>query len=153
MINSLVSIISILFLVLALGGCASKAKQVDMENIGMEKKLKEDPETIGMIFFSTGDSEVHERFIYTLRNAIDAAKANPHVIISLVGHSDARGDTPLNYKLSEDRAVSVRGKLMNMGLESHRIEINSIGNAIPLDPGQGHSPWARNRRVDIRIKY
>ncbi len=78
-------------------------------------------------------------------------KANSGTFVTLEGHCDERGSAEYNMSLGERRAQSVRTYLMNLGIDSARIQTKSLGMEKPKDPGHDEKAWAINRRVEFVV--
>ncbi len=76
---------------------------------------------------------------------------NPKVSIEVQGNCDERGTNEYNLALAEKRAKSVKSYLSNMGVKADRVEVVSLGEEQPLDPGHTEAAWAKNRRADFVI--
>jgi outer membrane protein OmpA-like peptidoglycan-associated protein len=76
--------------------------------------------------------------------------ADYHAVI--IGHTDQRGDTETNLKISFKRASSVVGRLVRRypGLAS-RLRAKGMGSKSPLTHGDSDTDLAKNRRVEIRL--
>ena len=78
--------------------------------------------------------------------------------IRLTGHADAVGSTAYNLRLSGERALAVRERLLALGVEASRIQVVAAGG-LPSDPCAGVAPRAAyidclapERRVDIAVE-
>jgi outer membrane protein OmpA-like peptidoglycan-associated protein len=70
--------------------------------------------------------------------------------VLLTGHCDARGEYEFNMSLGAQRAESVKGFLVTLGLGGDKIVTSSRGK---LDAtGSDESSWANDRRVDIEVR-
>ncbi len=78
-------------------------------------------------------------------------KANSGNFVTLEGHCDERGSAEYNMSLGERRAQSVRTYLMNLGVDSTRIQTKSFGSEKAKDPGHDEKAWAVNRRVEFVV--
>ena len=68
----------------------------------------------------------------------------------LVGHADIRGEEDYNMSLGGRRAQAVRKALESLGVQEHRVDLTSRG---ALDAtGSDEAGWAKDRRVDIKLK-
>ncbi|MFT5473973.1 MAG: peptidoglycan-associated lipoprotein [Kiritimatiellia bacterium] len=67
------------------------------------------------------------------------------------GHADERGSREYNLALGENRSQSVRAYLINIGIESDRIQTRSHGEEMPIDYGHTESAWSQNRRVEFSL--
>jgi peptidoglycan-associated lipoprotein len=87
----------------------------------------------------------------TLARKIPVLRANPAVRLRIEGHADERGSVEYNLALGMRRAQSVREYLAGFGIERDRLDITSMGEDMPLDPGSNEAAWARNRRAEFAI--
>jgi peptidoglycan-associated lipoprotein len=70
--------------------------------------------------------------------------------LSLIGHTDSRGDTEFNFVLGRSRAASVRAYLTSLGVDSSKIATISRGKLDAV--GTDELGQDRDRRVDIELK-
>lgn len=91
----------------------------------------------------------------TERAKVEAAanylKGNAGTFVTLEGHCDEQGSAEYNMSLGERRAQAVRTYLMNLGIDSTRIQTKSFGFEKPKDPGHDEKAWAVNRRVEFVV--
>jgi peptidoglycan-associated lipoprotein len=78
-------------------------------------------------------------------------KANSGTFVTLEGHCDEQGSAEYNMSLGERRAQAVRTYLMNLGIDSTRIQTKSFGFEKPKDPGHDEKAWSVNRRVEFVV--
>jgi peptidoglycan-associated lipoprotein len=78
-------------------------------------------------------------------------RANPTAEITIEGHCDNRGTTEYNLALGEGRAQSVSAFLVDLGIDSSRLNTISYGEERPIDHAQTEEGWARNRRAHFVI--
>jgi peptidoglycan-associated lipoprotein len=78
-------------------------------------------------------------------------RANPTAKITIEGHCDNRGTTEYNLALGEGRAQSVKAFLVDLGIDSSRLNTISYGEERPIDRAQTEEGWARNRRAHFVI--
>jgi outer membrane protein OmpA-like peptidoglycan-associated protein len=71
--------------------------------------------------------------------------------LSVFGYTDDVGTEQYNQRLSERRAVSVRGYLVQAGIDPSIINTKGFGKTNPLVPEQSEDARARNRRVEIAL--
>lgn len=70
--------------------------------------------------------------------------------VDLVGRADPRGETEYNMTLGAKRARSVHTFLAGLGVAGDKLHDTSRGE---LDAkGTGEAGWAKDRRVDVRLK-
>lgn len=76
---------------------------------------------------------------------------NPQVRIEIQGNCDERGTNEYNLGLGERRAKAAKDYLSKMGIAPNRMDVVSLGEEQPLDPGHNEAAWAKNRRDDFVI--
>lgn len=70
----------------------------------------------------------------------------PQTRIRIAGHTDSTGSEEYNYRLSQQRADSVKNALTQRGVDPRRIETTGYGESMPISSND-----AMNRRVEIII--
>lgn len=76
----------------------------------------------------------------------------PAVEVTLIGHSDKRGEDAHNDTLSLTRAMWVRTRLIALGVSGFRIVIDAEGERHPAVATPDGVDEPRNRRVEIRAR-
>ena len=67
------------------------------------------------------------------------------------GHTDSRGSDAYNHKLSQLRAMAVRGYLIDRGVDPDRITAIGRGEDVPIASNTAPEGRANNRRVEIVV--
>jgi peptidoglycan-associated lipoprotein len=88
-----------------------------------------------------GDAEI-------LKKNYEWMQANPGKV-RIEGNCDERGTVEYNLALGQKRADAAKGYLVNLGVDSSRLETVSYGKEKPIDPGHNEEAWAKNRRDDF----
>ena len=76
-------------------------------------------------------------------------KQNVEHLLVIEGHCDERGTEEYNRALGERRALSVREKLMSLGVEGDRMRTVSYGEDVPMLEGATKEAWQENRRGEF----
>jgi OOP family OmpA-OmpF porin len=76
-------------------------------------------------------------------------KAHPDVRFSVSGHTDSIGSDQYNEDLARRRATTVRDYLVEHGVESGRLDVQSYGETKPVADNATTDGRAKNRRVEI----
>lgn len=76
-------------------------------------------------------------------------KKNPRNV-RLEGHADERGTREYNIALGERRAESVRGFLMQQGVDGRYLEVISYGEERPAVMSSTDEAMSLNRRVELK---
>lgn len=103
------------------------------------------------ILFATDSFAVRSDLQRDLRTVAGNLLAYPDTTVQVVGHTDNVGEALYNLELSQRRAASVAGVLIDAGVPPRRI--NAIGRGEDQPVASNLSPEGRalNRRVEIVI--
>lgn len=69
--------------------------------------------------------------------------------IRVEGHCDERGTEEYNRSLGDRRALSIREKLVQLGLDPEMIPTVSLGEDKPADLGHDEAAFQKNRRGEL----
>ena len=103
--------------------------------------------------FEFNSSALDKKAADYLDELADALNDNPQLSLRLVGHTDNIGAVRFNERLSLQRANSVKSKLVEKGVDPHRIITEGKGMAEPLNNNENDEARAKNRRVELTIMY
>ncbi len=104
------------------------------------------------VFFDEGAASIQERSFPLLQEVVDVLAAHPQIArLSIVGHTDDRGDAAANLALSTRRAEAVRDWLVARGVAADRLRAEGRGEAEPIDPRPLAEAREKNRRVDLVV--
>jgi peptidoglycan-associated lipoprotein len=67
--------------------------------------------------------------------------------LKIEGHADERGTEEYNRALGDKRALSVREKFAQGGLDPEMLPTISLGEEQPADPSHNEAAWQKNRRA------
>ncbi|MCD8482959.1 MAG: OmpA family protein [Verrucomicrobia bacterium] len=102
------------------------------------------------VFFDFDQFAIRPADRAALQTAAAHMAANPSDRLLIEGHCDWRGTTEYNMVLGERRASSVRQFLINLGVDSSRMETVSFGDLKATKEGT-EAQMARDRRADLVI--
>ena len=103
------------------------------------------------LLFDFDKSVVKEQYVPILRNVIDYMVANNYDV-TIVGHTDSKGSESYNEKLSMRRAVSVKEKLLELGLSPDRITgLEGRGELEPVSSNETEEGRSQNRRIEFNL--
>lgn len=99
------------------------------------------------VSFDTGRADIKPQ----MRPVLDEVSRNldPHVRVSIVGHTDSTGSDAINDPLSRERALAVRDYLATRGVSTARVSIAGRGSHEPVASNDTEAGRAANRRVEI----
>lgn len=103
------------------------------------------------ILFATDSFAVRPDLQRDLNTVAGNLQAYPESTIQIIGHTDSDGDANYNQGLSERRAGSVSGVLLNAGVSSNRMQTVGLGENQPVASNLTPEGKAQNRRVEIVI--
>jgi OOP family OmpA-OmpF porin len=78
-------------------------------------------------------------------------KKYPDMQVELAGYTDSIGGVAYNLKLSQARAESVKGYLIEQGVDASRIQAKGYGKDNPVASNDTDEGRERNRRVELHI--
>jgi outer membrane protein OmpA-like peptidoglycan-associated protein len=107
------------------------------------------------ILFDEWKYDIKKEFLPEL-NALgqvlkDEFRDNDRIGLVIEGHADRRGPEEKLYKLSRDRAQSIKNHLaQQFGIDPSRLVIKGYGPSRPFSPRDDSVGWALNRRVEFK---
>ena len=114
------------------------------------------PEEPGWVFdsgrlnFDFDKSVVKPQYFELLRNVKDYAEQHD-LRLTIIGHTDSKGSDAYNMALGMRRAVAVRDKLIEFGLDPARIiGVESRGESEPIAPNDTEQGRFENRRIEFK---
>ena len=103
----------------------------------------------GRLNFDFDKSVVKPQYFELLRNVKDYVEQN-NLKILIIGHTDSKGTDAYNMALGMRRAVAVRDKLLEFGLDPARIVgVESRGESQPIAPNDTDEGRFQNRRIQF----
>ena len=104
------------------------------------------------LFFRFDSEELTDESRAIVQDVLKSVKSQPVPDVLVIGHTDTTGTTASNFELGMRRANSVRGLLIDAGLNSTAIDVRSHGEMeLLVKTGNGvFEP--KNRRVDITVR-
>ena len=130
------------------------SQQVDsltrqLENLQLRQTESGVVVTLGDVLFASGQAQLVEGARSSLEEVVDLLQTEPNKKIRVEGHTDSRGDSETNLKLSGQRAEAVLEALVSMGVAKERITAMGMGEDFPIASNDDEEGRARNRRVDV----
>jgi outer membrane protein OmpA-like peptidoglycan-associated protein len=108
--------------------------------------------TVFMLYFVTGTDELTEESKADLQKILEALKQRPVPDVYVIGHTDTVGELRGNDSLSAQRAETVKGFLIGIGIPAERILTAGRGKREPIVPTADNVDEPRNRRVEINVR-
>ncbi len=103
------------------------------------------------ILFGFDSSELMPEAILALNEIYKIIQNSNSNNIIVSGHTDNSGSKEYNYKLSIERALSVKNALVGLGIQADRMNVVGLGEDQPVASNDTEENKALNRRVEIDI--
>lgn len=101
--------------------------------------------------FDSNDSIITPTSFSVINKLCTYLKGNPHLKITINGHTDNLGDKLSNQELSEARARAVVNHLVKNGIHSSRINYRGYGASQAIDTNSSEIGRSQNRRVTVQL--
>jgi OOP family OmpA-OmpF porin len=103
------------------------------------------------VFFDFDKWDLRPESFIELDRVVKLLKENPAIEIEMSAHTDAKGSDEYNFKLSDNRAKSVRTYIISQGIAENRIISKGYGETKPIDTNETDEGRQMNRRVEFTI--
>jgi outer membrane protein OmpA-like peptidoglycan-associated protein len=103
------------------------------------------------VFFDFDKWDLRKESFVELDRVVTLLADNPAIEIELAAHTDSKGSDDYNYKLSDNRARSVRNYLISKGIAASRLRSQGYGETKPLASNETDDGRQLNRRVEFTI--
>lgn len=107
--------------------------------------------TFANVNFVSGSAELVPESVPQVEALADTLNSHPGVNIRIEGHTDGVGDVAANKQLSLGRAIAVRSKLAQRGVEPSRVDVVGVGDDMPVAANETESGRADNRRIEVVV--
>ena len=107
--------------------------------------------TMADVLFDTGKYDLRQPTREALARLSGIVLAHPGLKLEVEGHTDSTGSDELNQTLSEQRADSVRGYLVQQGLAADSITSRGFGKTSPVADNATAAGRQKNRRVELVV--
>lgn len=115
-----------------------------------KKKTRADEKYV--IYFDFGKASVNEEGA-TVAYKLMAETMGGYKAVLLTGHTDTAGDKKFNRKLSEQRVENVKQLFSEIGIDPNKIITQFFGEDEPAEKTADGVKNAKNRRVDVVLKF
>ncbi|HTL08445.1 MAG TPA: OmpA family protein [Chitinophagaceae bacterium] len=103
------------------------------------------------VFFDFDKYDLRPESFVELDRVVDLLQENPAIEIEMSAHTDSRGSDEYNFKLSDNRARSVREYIVSKGIAPGRIISQGYGETKPVADNETDDGRQINRRVEFKI--
>lgn len=128
-------------------------KQIEefWQHFQLNKYEKGDKIELENLHFHTSTANLRDDSKPVLDKLITIMKSNKTMRIRIEGHTDNSGSKIGLIKLSQQRANTVKSKLLDAGIDKMRIKTRGFGGFKPLVPNDSEPNKRQNRRVEFVI--
>ena len=106
------------------------------------------PETY-IVFFDFDKSYLTNEAKETIQRAADAYRNGGVARVHITRHTDTRGSSKYNQRLSDRRAKMVQGYMASLGIPRNEIVTRGAGERELMVPTANNVREAKNRRAEI----
>lgn len=103
------------------------------------------------VFFDFDKWDLRPESYVELNHVVKLLKENPAIEIEMSAHTDSKGSDEYNFKLSDNRAKSVREYIISQGISETRIISQGYGETKPVATNETDDGRQLNRRVEFKI--
>ena len=100
-----------------------------------------------LINFDFDKADVKKLYQSQIKKVADYLKSDPGFSVIIEGHTDNKGSSEYNLKLSQRRANSVKNDLVRHGVDANRISTEGYGFTRPIASNLTAEGRQKNRRV------
>lgn len=104
--------------------------------------------------FDFDKADIKPAYDKEIQKFADVMKNYPDLNVVIEGHTDSTGKAAYNQKLSEKRANSVKGYMIEkFGIAESRLTAEGYGESKPIDSNKTKAGRQNNRRVEAAVNY
>jgi outer membrane protein OmpA-like peptidoglycan-associated protein len=130
------------------------ALRKQLEGTGVSVSRDGDHITLNMpgnVTFASNSSDLRPEFFSVLDSVTLVLKEYEKTVVEVAGHTDSQGSGEYNQALSERRAGTVAGYLVNRGVMEMRVIKIGLGETRPVADNETEAGRAANRRVELTL--
>jgi outer membrane protein OmpA-like peptidoglycan-associated protein len=105
-----------------------------------------------LLYFEFGSDRLQPESAALIDDVLKLAKEREPSEVSIIGHSDTKGNADYNYKLALDRAKVVEKIIKDADINLRHMSATSHGENDPLVITGDDVSEEKNRRVEIMVK-
>ena len=134
-------------------GAPAELKPAEVQALFGQVLSNEPPPPVHFILYFESDSvQLLPASVQQMPEIVAAIQQRAPTRISVVGHSDTRGDKAYNLDLSMRRALAVKQQLVEKGVAGTFMDVSSHGEANPIVKTADNVSNAKNRRVEVVVR-
>jgi len=138
----------------ATAAAPAPAKHPPLKAAGKAQIDGDDIKIPGKVHFDTNKASIKEdkETKEILNTLVEVLKENPGITkLRIEGHTDDKGESAYNHKLSQSRADAVAEWLGKHGVDKARIATIGLGEEKPLGPNDTEDHRENNRRTEFKV--
>ncbi|MDY0327326.1 MAG: OmpA family protein [Arcobacteraceae bacterium] len=101
--------------------------------------------------FKTGSYAIDDSYTDEIAQFNEFLVKYPNYKASIIGHTDSVGSESANLKLSQQRAESIKQRLVENGIEAGRLSTQGKGESEPIASNDTDDGKKANRRIEVII--
>jgi outer membrane protein OmpA-like peptidoglycan-associated protein len=105
----------------------------------------------GNVTFNSNEYSIKGNFYSVLNSVAKVLYKYKDTDLDIVGYTDSQGSNEYNFKLSDDRARSVKNYLVNQNVDPTRLKAFGEGENRPIADNNTSNGREQNRRVELYI--
>lgn len=119
----------------------------------LHKIIKTSCRTAPMVLYDYNKYRIRPDAATLLDTLVQTLIDNPRIRIELLSHTDQRGSSAYNLKLSQQRAQAAKDYIVSKGIDQARITARCYGETQPLvrNPKTG-ADYQHNRRIEFAAR-
>lgn len=127
--------------------CPDTAAGAKVDEKGCYIVITEDVQVELDVEFDTNSAASRPEHRSEVQRVATFMREHPLTKVLVEGHTDDRGSAAYNQQLSEKRASTIAGQLVDLGIEADRVDSVGVGEARPRADNGTAEGRQRNRRV------
>lgn len=104
------------------------------------------------VFFDSGSAQLSPESQTELHQIASWLRSQPQITLEVGGHTDDVGGESSNQQLSKERALAVRGTLIELGASPEQLTAVGYGNSQPAQIGDSEMARRLNRRTTLTVR-
>jgi outer membrane protein OmpA-like peptidoglycan-associated protein len=105
-----------------------------------------------VLHYDSGDPLIKSGWKPWLDQIAEVIIANPCILrVEVAAHTDQRGTSGYNLKLSKDRAEAVVAYLVGKGVDGKILSAAGYGETCPMNFGTSAGAFSKNKRIEFKL--
>ncbi len=121
------------------------------ESIEVCQKRYDELLSSNKIGFKAGKSIIEAKNDSLLKSFSEIFALCPNAKLTIIGHTDSKGNDIKNKELSQERAKAVVAKLFQLGIPLEQMEAVGRGESEPVATNDTEEGRKRNRRIEFKV--